>query len=67
MEIFAERLKELRIEKNLNQRELAKQIGYSQAAITRWENNIKIPNIVALKAIAMFFGVTSDYLIGLEN
>ena len=33
---FSERLKELREEKNLSQRSLAKELGISQAAIARW-------------------------------
>ncbi|MBQ5929696.1 MAG: helix-turn-helix transcriptional regulator, partial [Clostridia bacterium] len=37
-DIFAERLKELRLEKNLSLKELAKEIGVSDIAISRWEN-----------------------------
>ena len=67
MKIFCERLKELRLEKKLTISQLAKEIGVSDAAISRWENNERIPNIDNLFAIANFFHVSSDFLIGLEN
>ena len=67
MKIFAQRLKELRLEKNLSLKDLAKGIGTSDVAISRWENELRIPNIENLYLIAKFFGVSADYLIGLEN
>ena len=64
---FAENLKQLRIEKNLSQRELAKLCGYSQPAIARWEANLQIPNIDVAITFAKFFNVTTDFLLGLED
>ncbi len=64
---FSERLKELRIEKNLSQRELSKLVGYSQPAIARWEKNLQIPNIDVLIVFAKFFNVSTDYLLGLVD
>ena len=64
---FSERLKELRIEKNLSQRELSKLVGYSQPAIARWEKNLQIPNIDVLIVFANFFNVSTDYLLGLVD
>lgn len=67
MEIFAERLKELRLEKELTQRELAKQTGLSRSAITFWEHCERIPSAEAIIVLAKFFGVSADYLLGLED
>ena len=67
MNKFAERLQELRLEKNLSQRGLAKETGYSQPAIARWESNAQTPNIDVAITFAQYFGVTSDYLLGLED
>ena len=67
MSKFSERLKELRIDKNLSQRALAKETGFSQAAIARWEAELQIPNIDVLIVFAKFFDVTADYLLGLED
>ncbi len=67
MNIFAERLKELRVEKGLSYSQLAKEIGVSYVSIGRWERNLRVPNIIDLKKIAEFFGVSADYLIGLSE
>ena len=64
---FAERLKELRLEKGLSQRELACLTGISQNAIAFWENEKRVPNANAVATLAMFFEVSADYLLGLEN
>ena len=66
MNKFAERLKSLRIEKNLSQRELAKEIGFAQPSIARCEAWLQIPNIDVAIIFAKYFGVTTDYLLGLE-
>ncbi len=65
--VFAERLKDLRMEEKLSVEKLAKNIGVSKAAISRWENGLQIPNIVYLVMIAKYFNVTTDYLCGLED
>ena len=67
MKIFAERLRELRIENNLSMKQLAKAINATDAAISNWENNINEPKITYLKDIAVYFGVTTDFLLGLED
>ncbi len=41
MSKFKERLKEIRLDHNLTQTELAKQTGISQAAIAKWETGIE--------------------------
>ncbi|MBO5022485.1 MAG: helix-turn-helix transcriptional regulator [Clostridia bacterium] len=64
---FAERLKELRTEKGLSQRKLAKLVGVSDKAISLWENNERVPNLDAAKALAVYFKVSIDYLAGLED
>lgn len=64
---FAERLKELRIEKGLSQRDLAKATDISQNAIAFWENEKRVPNANAVAILATFFGVTAGYILGLED
>ena len=65
--IFAERLKELRTEKKLSQRALAAQTKISASAIKQWENESRVPNAEAIVTLAKYFGVSSDYLLGLED
>ena len=50
----------------LSQSELAKQTGLSQAAISRWEDDLRIPNIENCLILAEFYGITLDELIGRE-
>lgn len=64
---FGQRLKELRTEKGLSLLALGKIIEISDATICRWENNqtdIVSENLIKL---ALFFEVSTDYLLGLEN
>lgn len=65
MEVFAERLKELRTEKGLSQIELAKETGLSQTAITYWETQQRIPSAQAVVILAKYFEVSTDYLLGM--
>lgn len=67
MEKFAERLKELRTEKELSQVQLAKATGLSDSAIAYWETEQRVPNANAIIILARFFGVTTDYLLGVED
>lgn len=67
MNQFAERLKELRMERNLSQSELAKQIDVSVACVSRWESNLRIPNIDSIIALCKFFDCSADFIIGLKD
>lgn len=65
--MIAERLKELRLESGLSQQALAKSIGVSQKAIDYWERKINEPKASYIVALAAFFGVSTDYLLGNED
>lgn len=67
IEIFAERLSELRKESNLSLMQLGKDLGVSDTALSRWERGVQIPNIETLVIIAKYFNVSTDYLVGLED
>lgn len=67
MKIFGERLKELRLAKGLSAAKLGKILGGSDSTIIRWENATIIPSVFSLKLVAECFGVSADYLIGLED
>ena len=64
---FAERLKELRNEKNLSQMELANETGISQTSIAKWELQQRMPTLLNIVILCRYFKVSSDYLIGLED
>lgn len=67
MNKFAERLKELRLEKGLSIVGLAKNIGTSHANISRWESKERLPNIDAVIILAKYFNVSTDYLLGVVD
>ncbi len=67
MEMFKERLKELRTDKNLTFEELSKVTGLSKSALNYWENGVRIPSAQAVIILAKYFNVTTDYLLGLED
>lgn len=65
--VFKTRLKELRLERNLSQTELAKCLQVSQATIGKWETGDRKPDLESLMKISVFFGVSADYLLGLRD
>ena len=67
MKIFAERIKYLRAEKGIGQEALAKELGVSSGAISLWENGLREPTMTSLIALAKFFHVSIDYIVGLTD
>ncbi|WP_235379426.1 helix-turn-helix domain-containing protein [Pseudoflavonifractor phocaeensis] len=62
--LFGERLKKLRLEKKIPQKELAAYLGISIRGYQFYESEDNEPNIKMLIALADFYGVTIDYLVG---
>ena len=65
--IFAERLKDLISEKGLNNQKVSDLTGIPRTSISNWINGRRTVQIEALVQLALFFGVSTDYLLGLEN
>lgn len=65
--LFKDNLKELRTERGIGQVELAKAINVSKGIISLWENGLREPNMSSLIALARFFDVSLDELVGLSN
>lgn len=65
--MFAERLRQLRREKNLTQLELSKSLNVSNGTIAMWETNKRQPDLETIKNLASFFNVSVDYLMGIEK
>lgn len=64
---FGYRLSKLRKQKGLTQTQVAHRLNVSKALISGYENNIKTPSFDMLIQLSKFYGVTADYLLGLEN
>lgn len=67
MALFKDRLRELRVEKNISQLELSKIVNMSKMAISHWESGHSEPSIAQLKELSKYFAVSVDYLIGNSN
>lgn len=61
---FGERLKLLRLEKDLTQIELGKRFNLGKTAISLYENNERFPDKETLDKMADFFDCSIDYLLG---
>ena len=64
---FRANIKKLRQEKHMTQDELAKRVGVSKAMISAYETEIRYPSYDVLIKLASVFGVTTDFLLGLEK
>ena len=64
---FGYRLRELRENKNMTQTQVAKRLNLSKTTISGYENNIKTPSLDVLIRLSILYGVTADYILGLEN
>ncbi|MBQ7977752.1 MAG: helix-turn-helix transcriptional regulator [Clostridia bacterium] len=60
-------IRELRLEKQLTQRDLGKIIGTTEDTISLWERGLRAPCAEMLYQLAQFFNVSVDYLFGLDK
>lgn len=68
MELFiGKNIKRMRRERELTQEEVAAHLGISFQAISKWERGDGYPDITMLPAIANYFGVTVDELLGMDS
>ena len=66
-ETFGQRFTKLRKEKNFTQEEIALKLNISAQAVSKWENDISMPDISILTSIADIFDITLDELWGREK
>lgn len=62
--MFSGKIRELRTSKGISQVELANHLGVAQQTVGKWEKNIAMPGVDTLEAVADYFGVSTDYLLG---
>lgn len=65
--IVAKNLANLRKNKKLTQTELAEKFGYSDKAISKWENGDTLPDIQTLYQLCEFYNVTLDFLVNEQD
>ena len=59
-----EKLRRLRENMGLQQKEVADRLGVNPSAVTRWESGEKRPDLVNLVKLADLYNVSLDYLMG---
>ncbi|MBO8161913.1 MAG: helix-turn-helix transcriptional regulator [Thermosipho sp. (in: Bacteria)] len=64
---FPERLKELRLERGLLQKDIAEYLNITRPTIAHYENGTRKPDHETLERLASFFNVSIDYLLGRTN
>ena len=64
---FGIRLRELRRRKKMTQAQVANRLNLSKTAVSGYENNTKTPSVDVLIQLSILYGVTTDYLLGLDN
>lgn len=64
---FSLKLKELRENRGLTQRDLAQVLKLSKGSIGMWESTERLPNAKQLQQIASYFNVSVDELLGREE
>lgn len=64
--MYGERMKHLRVRAKITQEELSDALCISRTAVAGYEGNKWCPNADVIKAYAKFFGVSADWILGLE-
>lgn len=62
--IFQERLRLLRTEKGVSQKQVAEKLGITEVGYQNYEVGRRKPNFDIIPSIADFFNVSLDYLVG---
>ena len=64
---FAERLKEVRRENNINQKQLAELCNVQQSCVSKWERGLTLPDAEMIVVLCNALHVSADYLLGLAE
>lgn len=57
----------LRKKQRITQEQLAEKIGVSYQAVSKWENNIVLPDITLIPVLASYFGVSTDEILSYSS
>ena len=62
--MLSERLKSLRLEAKITQKEISDKLKISQPSYAQWEKGIRVPNIERLQELSKILNTSTDYLLG---
>ena len=60
-------IKRLRTQKGITQERFAQDVGVSVQTVSRWENDVNVPDLSMLPILASYFKVTTDFLLGVKG
>jgi len=61
------RIKELRVSRGMKQTELAKIMSVTRSSVNAWEMGISAPTAAKLVELSLYFHVSTDYILGLDE
>lgn len=64
---FCERLKQIRLENHMSQKDVYEELGMSCNGYASYEQGRTEPNIATIIKLCKLFKVSADYLLGLED
>ena len=67
LEQLGDKLSKCRQNRNMTQEELARRLGITPQALSKWERNQSFPDISLLSDVCSVLGVSADYLLGIES
>ena len=67
MSLLSERIKELRIKKGYNMRQMATALNLPYTTYVNYEKGEREPNSETIVLMSKYFGVTSDYILGRDD
>lgn len=65
--MIADKIKSLREKKGLTQNKLADKIGTTRASVNAWEMGLSVPSTQYIGELAKVFGVSTDYILGMNS
>ena len=65
--MYGQRIRELRLEHELTQSQLAKELNTTQKSISKYKTEFLDLNTGMIISLCKFFNVSADYLLGLTN
>lgn len=66
-ELFAQRIKSLRLDKGYSQKKLGDLVGVSKVSIFNYENGLQLPSVDILVLLAKALNCSVDYLLGINS
>lgn len=62
-----EKIKNLRVHSGMSQVQLAERLGITKSAVNAWESGTNSPSLSYIIKLAQVFGVSTDYLLGVNE